>query len=294
MAKASVKKKWYRIVAPRLFNERIVGETAALEAKNLAERTMKVNMFTLTDNIRKQNTEIKLLINSVQGDNAITSMIGFKILPTSVKRLVRKGKTRLDQTIKAITNDNKVITIKMFLVTRNLVKGSVFTAIQNKSKEIVTDIVNNSTYDGLAEAVVYGKIQKEIREQIAKIYPLKICDVREFKLERFVKAVDLRKIKEKTPVKKVEEKEGEEKKEEKAVEEKPKEEKVKEDKEELKADSKEEVKEELKVEETSDKKEEKPAEEKETKEEKPVKETEDKPAKEEPEKPAKEAKQEEQ
>jgi len=259
MAKA-VKKRWFKIVAPKLFNNRIVGEVPVTEPDSLKGRSMKTNMFTLTDNMRKQNTEVNLLIDNVQGDQAKTSMIGYRILPTSIKRLVRKGRTRIDLTTKAITKDEKVVTIKILLITRNLVKGSVSRTMVTETKRILEKKISSSNFNELCETIVYGKIQKELKEKLAKTYPLRICDIREFKLERFLKATELRKIKARKPVA--------EPKEEVKAEEETKEEDVKEVKKEKseKDGSEEEGKKETEKEEEPEKKEEEP--EKEVKEEK--------------------------
>ena len=169
MAKA-VKKRWFRIIAPKLFNERVVGETPAFDPQTLSGKALKVNMFTLTDNMRKQHTEISLLVDNVEGDKAITRMIGYHTLPTSIKRLVRKGRTRLDQTIKAITKDEKVVTIKVLLITRNVVQGSVTRAMHTETKRFIIKSVSASNFDQLSELIIYGKLQKELKTKLNKAY----------------------------------------------------------------------------------------------------------------------------
>jgi ribosomal protein S3AE len=193
MAKASAKKRWYNIVAPEIFNSFIVGETPAIDPKNIEGRIAKINLSTITNDMRKQNTEISLVVNNVQGDSAKTMITGMKIMPNSIKRQVRKGRTRLDQTIKGITKDEKVVTIKSLLITRNVVKGSVFTALQKEAARIILKSISNTNYSSLAEEVVAYKVQNKLKERLNKIYPLRLCLIKEFKLERFMKAVDIRK-----------------------------------------------------------------------------------------------------
>lgn len=196
MAKASAKKKWYSIVAPKAFNGRILGETPVLEAKSLVGRTLKVNLATITDDMKKQNTEISLVIEKVDGEKAQTSIIGYRLMPTSIKRFVRKGRSRIDETIKAITKDEKVVTIKIVLITQNVIKGSVKTALHTELTRLVHKKISQSNFAELSEQIIGVRLQRELKDKLKKIYPIKICDIRFFKYEQFIKTVDLRKIKE--------------------------------------------------------------------------------------------------
>ncbi len=195
MAKAKTKKRWFKLVAPQFSNEQVVGETPAFEPKSVMDRTITVNLASLTNDIKKQNNNITLIVNKVEGDKGLTSILGYELIPTSIKRLVRKGRTRLDQTLKVITADDKVVTLKIILITRNVIPGAVFTNMQNQLKRLVIKKVSTTLYDELASEIVTSRFQKDIRNKLNKVYPLRICDVRFFKLERFLKATEIKKIK---------------------------------------------------------------------------------------------------
>lgn len=195
MAKATAKKKWIQIIAPKIFNFTVVGDIPALDPKTIIGKIVKVNQASLLNDMRKQNTELSLIIDNIEGDKAKTKFIGLRLLPTSLKRIVRKGRTRLDQTVKGITKDEQVVTVKVILIPRNKIKGSVFTALQEETRRFVTKRISISDYSAFSEEIVTEKLKRGLKERLSKIYPLKICDIKEFKLERFIKAVQLRKIK---------------------------------------------------------------------------------------------------
>jgi small subunit ribosomal protein S3Ae len=252
MAKATVKKRWFKILAPKVYGEKVVGETTAIEPKAVVGKTMKVNASTLAYDMRKQSTELNLLIEGVEGDKAKTSIIGFKVLPTSIKRIVRKGRTRLDITLKVLTKGEKVVTFKLLVITQHTIKGSVALALRREIKRFIIKKASILPYQALAESVINDALKRELKSRLRKIYPVKICDIRHFRLERFMKSVELRKVKEqlardkKLTRKPVEE--GEEEKEapkEKPAEEK-KEEKAEAPKEEPKPEEKEKPEEEKK------------------------------------------------
>ena len=226
MARATAKKRWIRIIAPKIFNSSVVGETPALEPKAVIGKLVRVNQATITNDMRRQNTELSLIVDNIEGDNAKTKIVGLRLLPTSLKRVVRKGRTRLDQTVRAITKDEQVVTVKLILIPRSIVQGSVSTALQEETKRFLTKKISMSGYDALCEEIVSEKLKRGLKDRLSKIYPLKICDIKEFKLERFMKATELRKIKTglaKGKKKEVEEENAEEPEQEtKSVEEKEK------------------------------------------------------------------------
>jgi ribosomal protein S3AE len=195
MAKTIIKKRWFKVVSPKLFNERAVGEIPSTEVKLIVGRTINANLATLTDDMKKQNVEVSLLIDNAEGDKAKTKMIGLVLLPTSIKRLVRKGKTRIDQTVRAITSDDQIVTFKLIFITITIVKGGVFSGLQAETKKFLIKKTAGLSYDALCEQIVSENLQSELRAKLAKIYPLRICEIREFKLERLLKAVELRRIK---------------------------------------------------------------------------------------------------
>ncbi len=195
MAKASAKKRWFTLVAPKLLQEKELGQTLAYDPKGVIGKTMKTNLSTITGDIKRQNSEIKLIVKDIQGDKAVTSIIGYKLLPASLKRNVRKGRTRIDEVIRAVTKDEQVVTIKIVVVTQNVIQGSVKTAFHNEIKRIWLKKIAQNNYDYIVEQVVSGRLYKEMKDKLKKLYPLRLFEVLAFKLERFAKASDLRKIK---------------------------------------------------------------------------------------------------
>jgi ribosomal protein S3AE len=190
-----IKKRWYQIMAPPIFNGELLGETPCSEPKTLPGKTLRVNLASLTNDMRRQNTEISLIMDKVEGDKIRTSVIGVRILPTSIRRLVRKGRSRIDETIRAVTKDDKIVTIKALLLTRTKVKSSVAAELDGEVKRFVIKRVSTVDYEELADAVITGMFQKEIKDRLKKIFPLKMGDIKEFKLERSLTAADIKLIK---------------------------------------------------------------------------------------------------
>jgi small subunit ribosomal protein S3Ae len=228
------KKKWVTILAPKVFNKNPVGDISLVDPSLAVGRTLKVNLMTLTGDFKKQNTEIGLKIVGMEDGKALTEMISYKLIPSSMRRLVRRGKEKVDYVFDCITSDNKKVTVKIFLITRFDVNKSVLTALRKSIKQILVTEVKKMTYDNFIGGLISKNIQRELSKMLVKIYPLKITEIREANVKGIVKGEI-----------KVEEKVEEPKKEEESKsEDKPKEEKKVEAKKEVpKVEEKKEVKE---------------------------------------------------
>ncbi|MBW2999440.1 hypothetical protein KY339_02105 [Candidatus Woesearchaeota archaeon] len=265
------KKRWYRILAPKALNEVEVGETPTLQDQKLIGRTITASLSMVIRDMRKQNIKVTFEINKIVGDNALTRIKKYEIIPTAVKRMVRRKRDRIDDSFLCMTSDNLPVRIKPLLLTRTLSKSSQKTALMKMTREHICRNVKNMSSEALFHEVITGRMQKDLRRILAKVFPLKTSEIRKIEIVSAARAKKAKKIeakekpKEEVKEEKKEEAPKEEKKEEPKPKEAPKEEKkeaVKEEK--PKEEKKEEPKPEKapKKEEVSEKKEvqEKPAE----------------------------------
>lgn len=194
------KKRWYRLIAPEMFKNAVIGETPAYNPDDVQNRFIKVNLMHLTRNIKDQNTNVKFQVEKVAGDQALTFFKSYEIVPASIKRFVRRRSNRIDESLIMVTADKKKIRIKPMLITYNQAKGSQLQALRKIVKSTLLGYISKTNYNNLVQDIVTKKLQREIRERAKKIYPIKICEIRTLKLEGVEKGT-----------KQVEEKKAEEK-----------------------------------------------------------------------------------
>ena len=177
------KKKWHRILAPKIFNEQVIGETPSIEPDSIIGRTVNSNLMHLTRDMKKQNMNVVFEISRVMGDTAYTGVRRFELNPSSIKRFIRRGKERIDCSFVCTTADKKKARIKPLLVTINNVRGSVSTELRDKTRKYLIERIKNTKSDILVQEIMHNKLQKELRDSLKKIYPLKICDIRVLEFE---------------------------------------------------------------------------------------------------------------
>lgn len=258
------KKRWYQVVGPRMFRENILGETLVNDPQLMLNKILKVNLMNLTHEVKRQNVNIKFQINEVKENQAIADVIGYEIIPATIRRFVRRGKKRIDMSFLCETSDKKKVRIKPVAITKKTMKSSVSAAIRKSITDYLVNSIKKMNYNNLVTSLVSHKLQSSLRNHLRKIYPLRICEIREMNIVKEVAPEE--KAKEFVKPKQVEKEEMPKEIKKEEVKEEIKEEKPKEVK---KEEKKEEVKEETKKEEVKiEKKEEEQKDSKEVKEEK--------------------------
>src|SRR3989344_2631054 len=117
VSKIKIKKKlWYKIVAPRLFGQKEIGETYLTSPDSALGRSMKINLRDLNGNVKDQNSYISFKVNKADGSLLRTSTTGYELTPTYVKKLVRKNTDRLDDAFTLKTKNKNDVVVKILMI----------------------------------------------------------------------------------------------------------------------------------------------------------------------------------
>ncbi|MDP3733842.1 MAG: hypothetical protein Q8R37_01310 [Nanoarchaeota archaeon] len=178
------RKSWFKIIAPKLFGEREVGESYLGSPQEAVGRTLKINLKDLTGNIKDQNAYVDLRIVGLDGSTLKSAVIGYSLTSAFVKRMVRKNADRVDAVFNLKAKDGKDIIIKMLAITKNKVQHSVQTKIRKQMKESLQEEAEKESFDSFVGNIVHQKIQGTLRKVLHKIHPLKEISVRVLALKK--------------------------------------------------------------------------------------------------------------
>jgi len=261
------KKKWYPILASKNFNEQLLGESYVSDPEQLNNKFVNINLSTLTGNFRDQNLNLTFKVYSIVESKARTVLIRYTMLPSFLKRFVRRDKSKVTDSFIVKDKTGKRIRVKPLIITHNLAAKSQQTQLRKLVKDFTKKYLQKITFDDFIAELMKKMFQKNLRNVLKKVTPIKFAEIRStyYETEKFNKKVTINEEPEEVPILEV--------KEEKVVPEEVKEVKeTKEIKEEVKQEVKEtkevkEVREETVVpKETKEVKEEKPKEKEEVKE----------------------------
>ncbi len=211
------RKQWFEIAAPAIFKGKIIGETTLQDPQSFTGKVFSVNLMNITNDIRKQNTNVFFEAIGYKEGMIQTKIIGYDMTPSSVKRMVRRGRDKVKASFVCKTSDGVNIRIKPIAITISKVNGSVVRSLSKRLVQDITRKVNKATFEGLISNLLSQRLQMEWRDQLKKVYPLKFFEVVSLKIESSKKG--LKNLVEVSEEEQVEEKEEEDYQEEEAQEE---------------------------------------------------------------------------
>lgn len=172
------KKQWFPIVAPKQFDSVVLGETLVYEPQQMLGKTLSHSLMNLINDTKRQNISIHFKIVEIEGSNAKTSIVGYEIVPSSVKRFVRRASEKMDLSFSCETADNVLLRVKPLVITRSDVKGSIAAKMRNNIVSYLARTIKKMTYEIFMSELISHKLQSEMRGFLNKIYPVKVCEIR--------------------------------------------------------------------------------------------------------------------
>jgi ribosomal protein S3AE len=176
------KKRWLRIVAPPLFDSVTLGESLVAEATDLLNRKITINLSVLTGDIKQQNVNVTFTVDNAGNDVANTSITGYEMNPSAIKRFVRRNVDRIDISTVISTSDGKNLRIKPFVLTETQAKGSTLRVLRIQIIAFLTREINKITYEDAVKEILSHRLQSALRKHLKKIYPVKACEIRHYSI----------------------------------------------------------------------------------------------------------------
>jgi len=194
-----LKKEWYDIKAPSMFNVRNCGKTLVsrsqgtkIASDGLKGRVLEQNLADLmTDSEDSAYKKIKLCIEEIQGKNCLTDFHGMELTRDKLYSLIRKWHSLIEAHVDVKTTDG--YTVRMFCLAFTMKRdGQVRTncyaqtgQIRRIRKKMVDIMINEASKVQLRDLVkklIPEVISKEIEKQTMGIFPLKDALIRKVKI----------------------------------------------------------------------------------------------------------------
>ncbi|MFH0837629.1 MAG: 40S ribosomal protein S3a/S1 [Candidatus Aenigmatarchaeota archaeon] len=178
----AIKKQWYDIIAPKMFGEIVIGETPAFDPKTLIGRNIKVNLTEFGKDYQKFFMKMILKIDSVDKLRVLTKFIGHDVTAERIYRMVQRRSRRVDCVVDVKTSDDVKVRLKVIAILTQRVGTSVKNVTRKEIKKIVENFVSGITLEVLIKSIIDDQIQKVIREECRKIYPIGAVEIRKSEL----------------------------------------------------------------------------------------------------------------
>jgi len=171
------KKKWFSIVAPSDFGSKELGEAYVFESEELIGKEIRVNMMFVAKT-RNSNIRLTFKVTNTKEGVGITELVSYKMLPSYIKRIVRKRKSKLDVSHVVKTKDGKNLLIKYIVLTRGKASKGILTALGKSAKELISEEFSKKTSKKVFDDVIHYSLQRDMKKKLSKVYPTGVFEVR--------------------------------------------------------------------------------------------------------------------
>jgi len=178
-------KEWYVMIAPKMFKEKVIGETPVGDPKTLIGRRIDVHLIKLINDLSKYYIKFYFKVNDVKQNKAYTEFAGLECLTDYISRLIRYGIKRVDIIQDLTTKDGAKIRVKTIVITRKKMKKSVETSLKEFVEDKIKKEVESSNLDGFIEKIINDTLKNSMVKEGSKIYPIRTFEIR--KIERLSK-----------------------------------------------------------------------------------------------------------
>ena len=180
MAVKKIKKRWVEMLAPKEFNSIELGPSYCMEPEDLIGRKMQVNLMHLTRDIKKQNTRVTFEACAVKDGCVHTNFSGLEIIPSHIKRITKRNKTKIEDSFKCVTKDKINVIIKPVIITKSLVSNKTATDVRRNVKELISKFVLEKSYSGIVKSILNFEIQKMLSFELKKVTPISVSLIKKF------------------------------------------------------------------------------------------------------------------
>lgn len=171
-------KEWYKVRAPRMFNETEIGETPAADPEYLIGRTSEVTVQDLTGDLSKMHIKLKFKINEVEGYDAKTVFVGHDLTVDYVRRLTRRKKTKTDHVVDVVTKDGFTMRLKTMSIAEKRIQTSQEEAMRRLIGETLTEMGKEKTVADFVKEIVSGDLSKNLAKVCREVVPVKRIEIR--------------------------------------------------------------------------------------------------------------------
>jgi small subunit ribosomal protein S3Ae len=170
-------KDWFVIFSPRMFGEKVIGETPTTNPKTLIGRNIEVSLSDLLGVRAKGFYRVVLKVDNIDNKVAHTRFEGYSTLKEHIMRVVRKRSQKIENVLYVKTkNDWRLQVSSIAILNRN-----TETAVKKKVRDYVAkslqEKASSSSIDDFVKAIISGNLQRFIKKSGSRVYPIRFFEI---------------------------------------------------------------------------------------------------------------------
>ncbi len=165
------KKKWYTMLASKLFNKKPLGEIPGEKLHNVIGRTMIVGLDVLTGQRAKRDVKATFKVTEVQGTNASSRLTQFEMNRGSLGRTIRRRASKI-AVIEKIPVKGGDARITLVAITARKATNAQKTGVRKVMSDALKEL-SGKDFEDVSQELLFGNITNDIFKNSKKICLMK-------------------------------------------------------------------------------------------------------------------------
>jgi small subunit ribosomal protein S3Ae len=170
-------KNWFKLTAPASFNNAVLAETLSDEPDKLANRTVEVTLNELTGDMKQMHIKLTFQVKEVVDTSARTAFVGHSMTSDYVRRLVRKGNSRIPAVFDVQTQDGTRIRVKPFAVTERRCQTTQSQEVRRAMGRALEESAARNNLSAFLADILLGDLTNRMFKEVRKVYPVRRVEI---------------------------------------------------------------------------------------------------------------------
>ena len=171
-------KRWYKVVAPDMFQGLEIAETLSDEPEKLIGRISEVTLQDLTGDFSKMHIKLQFKIHNYKNDIAYTKFVGHDLTSDYIRRQTRRKRSKMDGVYDVLTKDGYTIRVKPMAITEKRIQTSQQQAIREIMMQEIKNSAEKAVLSEFVKEMVSGDLSSQIFNSSKHVYPIKRIEIR--------------------------------------------------------------------------------------------------------------------
>jgi small subunit ribosomal protein S3Ae len=170
-------KQWYKVTAPSAFSSKLIAETFADEPAKLLGRRVETTLYDLNGDMKQMHVKLYFQVRDVLDNNCNTEYVGHAMTSDYVRRLTRRGASKISAVFDLKTKDGSRIRVKPFAITDRRCQTTQTQAMRSAMQSVLSESAEKNTLSGFLADLLVGDLTNRVFKEVRKIHPVRRIEV---------------------------------------------------------------------------------------------------------------------
>ena len=171
-------KNWYKVISPKSFNFREIGEIIGLP-NNIVGRTIEILLFDITGDYSDISLKLKFKVVDFhsEGNTCKSIFWGHQYTNDYIRSLIGRGSSKVQVILNLTTKDKWGFRLTAICTTIKRARSSQQIVIRKIISEILREFAKNLNHEKFINGIIFHEFENQVTRVAKTIYPLSNCTI---------------------------------------------------------------------------------------------------------------------